>query len=135
MPLGPADFSRLIGQCWSLDTASTYSLANPAGGQCSVTALVAQDHLGGDIAKTRVGDAWHFYNLIDGERFDFPASQFSHSVTYDDIPAGRDDALTDTTPRQYEVLAEAFRKVCCPPYSALPETRRPSLSLACKAKR
>ncbi|TPG53669.1 hypothetical protein EAH89_15820 [Roseomonas nepalensis] len=111
MRLNPADFGRLIGQCWSLDTASTYSLANPASGQCSVTALVAQDHLGGELAKTRVGDAWHFYNLINGERFDFTASQFNQPISYDDTLTGRDDALTDTTPGQYEALAEALYRV------------------------
>ncbi|MBC9177518.1 hypothetical protein IBL25_11265 [Roseomonas ludipueritiae] len=111
MFLGPAEFGRLIGGCWSTDSASTYSPANPACGQCSVTALVAQDHLGGAIAKTRVGDAWHFYNLIDGERFDFTASQFERPIVYDDTPSGRDDALTDTTQKQYAALTEAFRKV------------------------
>ncbi|WP_338929159.1 hypothetical protein WDZ11_22430 (plasmid) [Roseomonas mucosa] len=111
MLLDPAEFGRLIGLCWSMDSASTYSQANPACGQCSVTALVAQDYLGGAIAKTRVGDAWHFYNLIDGERFDFTASQFDRPIIYDDTSSGRDDALTDTTPGQYTALTEAFRRV------------------------
>lgn len=112
MLFSPVEFGRLIGECWSIDSASTYSLANPACGQCSVTALVAQDYLGGTIAKTRVGDAWHFYNLIRGERFDFTAGQFDCPIVYDDTPSGRDDALTDTTLRQYAALAEALRRVC-----------------------
>jgi hypothetical protein len=109
MILGPAEFGRLIRECWSIRTASTFNPANPACGQCSVTALVAQDHLGGTIAKTRVGGAWHFYNLIGGERFDFTASQFDAPVIYDDTSSGREDALTDTTLAQYEALVEAFR--------------------------
>ena len=70
--------------------------------------MIAQDYLGGQIAKTRVGDAWHFYNLIDGERYDFTASQFGHPIAYDDISSGRDDALTDTSSDQYAALSQAF---------------------------
>jgi hypothetical protein len=120
MLLSPEEFGRLIGMCWSIDTASTYSLANPACGQCSVTALVAQDCLGGSIARNRVGDAWHFYNLIGSERFDFTASQFSGPIAYDDRPSGREDALNDTTSRQYEALAAALRSACLPPLAADP---------------
>lgn len=111
MVLTPAEFGRQIGMCWSADTASTYNPLNPARGQCSVTALVAQDNFGGLIAKTRVADAWHFYNLIGGKRYDFTASQFAHAVGYDDTDSGRDDALTDTTEQQYLALSNAFAKV------------------------
>jgi hypothetical protein len=111
MVLTPAEFGRLIGRCWSADTASTYNPLNPALGQCSVTALVAQVYLGGFIAKTRVADAWHFYNFIDGNRYDFTASQFGHAIGYDDTDSGRDDALTDTTEQQYIALSNAFAKV------------------------
>ncbi|MBX9858835.1 MAG: hypothetical protein K2Y20_04490 [Sphingomonas sp.] len=111
MVLTPFEFGILIEKCWSMATASTFSSSNPARGQCSVTAMVAQDHLGGEIAKTSVGDAWHFYNLIDGERYDFSASQFDHPICYDDIPSGRDDALTDTSTIQYAALSEAFANV------------------------
>ena len=110
MLLSPSEFGRLIEKCWSIDSASTYSQANPARGQCSVTALVAMDLVGGTIAKTHVGDGWHFYNLIDGERFDFTASQFDSHVVYDDMPSGREDALTDTTEKQYRALTEAVRR-------------------------
>lgn len=110
MLLGPTEFARLIKACWSIESASTYSPANPARGQCSVTALVAMDLVGGTIAKTRVSDAWHFYNLIAGERFDFTASQFDYPIVYDDVPSGREDALTDTSERQYQALTEAVLK-------------------------
>jgi hypothetical protein len=110
MPLSPADFGRMIAKCWSQDTASIYSPTNPARGQCSVTALVAQDHLGGTIAKTRIGGAWHFYNLVDHRPFDFTAGQFDQPVSYEDTPSSRDDALTDTALEQYRALSDAFRK-------------------------
>jgi hypothetical protein len=111
MVLPPDAFGRLIELCWSADTASTFSPLNPARGQCSVTALVAQDYLGGEILKTDVSGAWHFYNCIHGARHDFTASQFEHAIGYDDIPSGRDDAFTDTTEHQYLALMEAFAKV------------------------
>lgn len=111
MVLTPDAFGRLIELCWSADTASTYSPLNPALGQCSVTALVAQDYLGGEILKTDLAGAWHFYNHIDGARHDFTASQFDHAIGYDDIASARDDAFTDTTKHQYDALMEAFAKV------------------------
>lgn len=105
---GPvAAFAAKVQQCWSRETATTYMPDNPALGQCSVTALVAQDHLGGTLLKTRVGDAWHFYNLISDQRHDFTASQFAEPIGYDDLPSSREEALRDTSLAQYECLAEA----------------------------
>lgn len=75
-----------------------------------MTALVAQDHLGGAIVKTRVGEAWHFYNLIDGERWDFTESQFEIPLTYEDGKSNRDEAMMDTTLRQYEALSARFSR-------------------------
>lgn len=71
-----------------------------------MTALVVQDILGGDIVKTDVGGAWHFYNLIDGERRDFSASQFPESVCYADVPSSRDEAFSDTSLQQYRILRD-----------------------------
>ncbi|MGS1017924.1 YunG family protein [Allosphingosinicella humi] len=102
-------FAERIRRCWSVRTASNFRADNPAYGQCSVTALVAQDFLGGDILKTRVGNAWHFYNRIDGARIDFTQSQFPSPLVYDDAPASRDDALADTTTVQYGALLKSFR--------------------------
>lgn len=93
---------------WSAHTATTWTPDNPALGQCSVTALVVQDHLGGAILKTRVGAAWHFYNWIDGERLDLTRGQFQTPILYDDLAATRDDAMADTSPRQYEALRNAL---------------------------
>lgn len=93
----PADFALRVARCWSTETATVYRSDDPARGQCSVTALLAHDQLGGEIAKTRVGDAWHFYNVIDGFRHDFTAGQFDRAITYDDVAATRDDALSDTS--------------------------------------
>ena len=111
MHLDPKAFGALIQLCWSAKSASTYSRANPALGQCSVTTLLAQDCLGGILAKTKVGQQWHWYNCIDGERFDFTASQFEKPIKYDDLPSDRSEALTDTTAKQYLALKQALDRI------------------------
>lgn len=82
---------------------------NPARGQCSVTALVICDVFGGQILKTRVGSNFHFYNEIGSRRVDLTSSQFEDQIKYDDLPASRDDALSDTTVEQYLALRLALK--------------------------
>ena len=108
MPATIAEFGKRLAKAWSLDTSSKWSAARPALGQCSVTALVVQDVFGGALLKTQVGDDWHFYNLIDGCRFDLTAEQFERAILYDDLPASREDAFSDTSPRQYRSLRTAL---------------------------
>ena len=84
-------FAERVRACWSVRTATTYNESSPARGQCSVTALLAQEQLGGELLKTRVGEAWHFYNRIGGERVDFTRDQFDQFLAYDDVPATRDE--------------------------------------------
>lgn len=100
----PDAFARMLPECWSLASSTKWRAENPAAGQCSVTALLAQELLGGAILKTRVGADWHFYNLLDGVRRDFTESQFAVPITYDDAPSDRADAMTDTSPEQYAAL-------------------------------
>ncbi|MCM2477141.1 hypothetical protein HGO38_27185 [Rhizobium sp. CG5] len=100
----PADFGRALAQAWSCDTASSWTVENPAKGQCSVTSLVAQDLFGGDILMTRTPGGTHFYNRIAGERFDFTVSQFSAPISFDDIVSSREEAFSDTSPVQYSAL-------------------------------
>jgi len=79
-------------------------LDNPARGQCAVTSLVVQDVFGGQILKTRLQQLPHFYNLIDGCRFDFTSRQFADSIDYEDLPSDREEAMSDTDPEQYRAL-------------------------------
>jgi hypothetical protein len=99
---------RTLQKSWSRETSTKWSPTNPALGQCSVTALAMQDRFGGRLLKTRVGEAWHFYNEIDGEVCDFTAGQFEEGVSYQHSPATREEALADTSPSQLLRLAEAF---------------------------
>jgi hypothetical protein len=103
------DFYRKLREAWSMETSGTWRSDNPAAGQCSVTALVVQDELGGEILKTDVDGAWHFYNRIDGRRVDFTMSQFASPIGYDDLPSNRQEALADTSMKQYELLLRLIR--------------------------
>jgi len=69
-----------------------------------VTALVVHDELGGEILKTDVNGAWHFYNRVDHKRIDFTMSQFDGPIGYADIPSTRAEALGDCSEQQYELL-------------------------------
>jgi hypothetical protein len=75
-----------------------------------VTALVVQHCFGGRLLKTRVGEAWHFYNEIDGQLCDFTAEQFDDDVAYQHLAATREEALADTSPTQVSHLAAAFEE-------------------------
>lgn len=99
-----AALQAALEKAWSVETSSKWLSCNPALGQCVVTALVAQDILAGQLAKTDVEGAWHFYNIVDGVRLDFSAGQFTKPIVYSDLPASRNEAFTDTTPEQYQIL-------------------------------
>jgi hypothetical protein len=67
-------------------------------------ALVIQDLFGGEIQKTMIDSQRHFYNRIDGARYDFSADQFEQLPEFLDLPSSREEALSDTTQEQYESL-------------------------------
>ena len=102
-------YERLLNS-WSVDTGRHWRADSPASGQCGVTALVVHDELGGEILKTDVNGAWHFYNLIGGKRIDFTMRQFDSPISYDDVPSNRDEALDDTSPERYRRLREQVAK-------------------------
>ncbi len=103
----PLDLYRAISCVWSTDTSSptdAWSPSNPAQNHCSVTALVVQDLFGGEILSTRTSGGTHFYNLIDGRKWDLTVSQFAEPIAYDDTPSSREAALADTSPHKYQLL-------------------------------
>ena len=106
----PVELYRRLARAWSSETGSKWRHDNPACGQCSVTALVVQDMLGGEILKTNVGGAWHFYNRIEGRRWDLTVSQFSTPIGYDDLPSSRHEALADTSKQKYAILVERLAR-------------------------
>ena len=102
------DILTVLFQSWSSESSSKWSRENPASGQCGVTSLVINDLLGGEINKTQLPSGWHFYNVINGNRYDFTASQFSEEIYYMDIPSNREEAYKDTNEKQYNSLKNKF---------------------------
>lgn len=112
---------------WRADTAfdsNTWSDRNPARGQCVVTALVAQEYLGGDLQRYEVtGDVeeTHYANKLDsGTIVDFTASQYEgfevHSTPTETDLRGfasiRDKRLADRDTRErYNVLRERVDRI------------------------
>lgn len=109
---------RALEQSWSEKTSVCFSSdAAPSYGQCAPTAIVIWETFGGEILKT---DGWppngrHFYNRINGTRYDFTADQFSmpdysYDVKYKDILSNEVEAKNETILGQVDELRRAFRK-------------------------
>jgi hypothetical protein len=86
---GVDDVIAAVRASWSSETCDPAALdewheANPARGQCGVTALVLQDLLGGELLLAQVlkgnGEfqGWHYWNrLPSGEILDLTREQFA----------------------------------------------------------
>ena len=108
----PIELYREIQAAWSAETASppeTWSTSNPAKNHCSLTALIVQDHFGGDILSTKTVGGTHFYNMIDGTRWDLTISQFAEPIPFEDTPTSREAAMSDTTPEKYCIVRERLQ--------------------------
>ncbi|MEM8915802.1 MAG: hypothetical protein AAGC83_08195 [Pseudomonadota bacterium] len=106
-----SDFTNALPKCWSLKSSTLWTANNPAAGHCGVTTLVAHDLFGGEIRKTRYGDIWHFYNVIEGDRYDFTDSQFALPLDYEDTESNRDEAFADTNNEQYIHLRNSVLRI------------------------
>ncbi len=100
----PADLLPSLFGAWSRATGGKWKEDSPACGQCSASALVVQDLFGGEIPKTRINGAWHFYNRIRSSRFDFTESQFGGPISYEDRESDRTEAIADTSAECYTTL-------------------------------
>lgn len=110
MSFDPDEIQSALRKAWSLATASQWTANNPAAGQCNVTSLLLHELFGGDLLKTPLPAGDHFYNRIDGLRYDFTASQFDQPVAYMDLPTDRADAELGTTDDQLAELRVAFQE-------------------------
>lgn len=109
---------RALERSWSAKTSFCFSPdAAPSYGQCAPTAIVILETFGGEILKT---GGWppngrHFYNRINGTRYDFTADQFSmpdysHDVKYDDTLSSVAEAESETMFGQVDELRRVFRE-------------------------
>jgi hypothetical protein len=108
MDFKPDQVSSALRQSWSSATAKQWTEDNPATGQCNVTSLLVHDLFGGELLKTRLPEGDHFYNRIDGARFDFTQEQFDRPILYDDEPTTSEDAERGATNAELATLRAAF---------------------------
>jgi len=108
MSFDPNAVQIALRKAWSLSTASQWTADNPAAGQCNVTALLIHELFGGDLLKTPLPAGDHFYNRIEGRRYDFTASQFDEPIAYADLPTDRAEAEQGATREQLAELRVAF---------------------------
>ena len=114
IPFDEARVRAALSNAWSLDSAVQWTAENPASGQCNVTVAVISDLFGGEILRTRLPDAWHYYNRIDGVRMDLTGSQFSAPGASQEAPEDYEDEVTDRAAalanipnREYDALRTA----------------------------
>ena len=99
-----------VRRAWSSETSAdpaTWTVDNPASGQCAVTSLVVQDAFGGELLRSTVGGVSHYWNrLPDGTELDLTLEQFG-GVRPDEPGEvrARDYVLSFTeTARRYALL-------------------------------
>ena len=63
-----------------------------------------QDHFGGGIVKIGINGQWHFYNSVDGRRYDFTIEQFATPPEYFDLPCNREEAFADTSVKNMNIF-------------------------------
>ena len=83
------DLARRLEHGWTRETSADpvrWSAENSAYGQCAVTALVVQDHFGGELLRARVNGISHYWNRLPaGHEVDLTRKQFGTSP---DVPTG-----------------------------------------------
>lgn len=80
---------------------------NKTFGMCAITSLILNDHYGGDIAKIRINNVSHYFNIIDNEIIDFTAEQFNVKIDYSNyIVIERNSLLVDDTITRYTKLKD-----------------------------
>jgi hypothetical protein len=111
MSFDPDAVQRALFEAWSLSTSSQWTADKPVAGQCNVTALLIHEHFGGELLKTPLPAGDHFYNWIEGRRYDFTESQFDQPIAYADLPTKREDAQQGATGEQLAELRAAFQRL------------------------
>jgi hypothetical protein len=114
---------RALERSWSAKTIACYNpkIAPLSYGQCAPTAVVIAETFGGEILKTQVRkkdgtSVRHFYNRIEGQRYDFTRSQIDDlpdywaPLVYDDALSSTAEAMTEMLPGQLDEMRSAFSK-------------------------
>ena len=102
-----AALNRALG--WDNDTR--YRSHYPSDNFSSVISQLIYDSFGGEILKTHMKKGWHFYNRINGERFDFSASEMRKSMagqSFEDIPSAPDEIQNYFEQEEYSSIFVRF---------------------------
>jgi len=105
-----ADRSALFAEiraAWGADTSAdpAWSPARRSRGQCAVTALVVQDHLGGRLLRAEIGTASHYWNLVGSQEIDLTRDQFAEFTPVGVAGRSREQVLSHPgTALRYELL-------------------------------
>ena len=110
MKFEPKAVALALQKSWSRQTAQQWTEVKPAAGQCNVTALLIHELFGGELLKTHLPEGDHFYNFIDGHRYDFTDSQFDRPITYIDAPVTRAEVEQGATNAELAELRTAFKR-------------------------
>jgi hypothetical protein len=111
------DLRRELENAWSRETSaqpSEWTARNPALGQCAVTALVVQDHLGGELIQAIVNGISHYWNRVEsGKELDLSRQQFGESVRIETEPGVRSRAYVLSFPNtvsRYDLLRSQLKR-------------------------
>lgn len=115
MPHSRVRLERALRDAWTGSTSvspSSWTPVQAAVGQCAVTALVVQDHLGGEILRSMVGETSHYWNLLDdGTEIDLTREQFAEFSPGPTEVRSRAYLLSyPETRARYELLRERTRR-------------------------
>jgi len=105
---------KALMESWGEDTASKnviWKEYNPSLGQCSISALVVQDYLHGEIVFSDVklpngSVVSHYFNCINGVEVDVTREQFRGKVT---VPGGK-NTKNGIDIRQFLLQDEVIQK-------------------------
>jgi len=118
-PIGLGTLRKQLREVWSKDTSfcpSEWSTANPALGQCTVTALIVQEIMGGELMRCEIDGGGHYFNHVDGHTIDLTASQFQRRIKRDNAEIGEREYLLGNKDvlGRYLCLKDrlTLRKVC-----------------------
>lgn len=116
-PITKDTIAERMEQAWAPETSywpDKWNKENPACGQCAVTALIVQEHLGGDLLRCEVeGFGSHYFNkLADGTIIDLTKKQFPSNakMTEAKIKKRKDIMQYKTIVKRYELLKKRFEK-------------------------
>ena len=102
-----------LSNIWSRETCAPrlrpdWSPENRTLGQCSITAFLVQDLLGGEVRGVPLPDgSVHCFNVVDGYLFDLTSEQFGEELLdYSDRPLQRREThfADEGKRRRYELL-------------------------------